>query len=133
MRSIICYFLFACCLNTGAIYAQNSGWYKGNLHTHSYWSDGDEYPEMILDWYKTNGYNFVALSDHNVLATGEKWIKVTRSKMYEDGFRKYLDKFGKDWVTYQVDSGRTRVKLKTYAEYKPLFEDREFLMLRSEE
>lgn len=103
------------------------------MHTHSYWSDGDEYPEMILDWYKANGYNFVALSDHNILATGEKWISVARSKMYEDGFRKYLDKFGKDWVTYRVDSGRTRVKLKTYAEYRPLFEDREFLMLRSEE
>ena len=27
-------------------------WYKGNLHTHSYWSDGDEFPEMIMNWYK---------------------------------------------------------------------------------
>ena len=33
-------------------------WWKGNLHTHSYWSDGDDYPEMIADWYKTNGYHF---------------------------------------------------------------------------
>ena len=22
-------------------------WFKGNLHTHSYWSDGDEFPEVI--------------------------------------------------------------------------------------
>ena len=28
-------------------------WYKGNLHTHTYWSDGDEFPEMVLDWYPT--------------------------------------------------------------------------------
>ena len=63
-------------------------WFKGNLHTHSYWSDGDEYPEMIMDWYKTNGYNFVALSDHNILADGEKWIKVVKSSMYQEGFRK---------------------------------------------
>jgi len=34
-------------------------WWKGNLHTHSLWSDGDDYPEMILDWYKTNGYHFM--------------------------------------------------------------------------
>ena len=27
-------------------------WFKGNLHTHSLWSDGDDYPEMIADWYK---------------------------------------------------------------------------------
>ena len=31
-------------------------WWKGNLHTHSFWSDGDDYPEMIVDWYKTAGY-----------------------------------------------------------------------------
>jgi len=48
-------------------------WFKGNLHTHSYWSDGDEFPEMIVDWYKTKGYDFLALSDHNVLAEGVKW------------------------------------------------------------
>ncbi len=29
-------------------------WFKGNLHTHSYWSDGDEFPEVIMDWYKSN-------------------------------------------------------------------------------
>ena len=27
-------------------------WYRGNMHTHSLWSDGDDYPEMIADWYK---------------------------------------------------------------------------------
>ncbi len=25
-------------------------WWKGNLHTHSLWSDGDEYPEVITEW-----------------------------------------------------------------------------------
>jgi hypothetical protein len=23
-------------------------WYKGNLHTHSLWSDGDDYPEINI-------------------------------------------------------------------------------------
>lgn len=108
-------------------------WYKGNLHTHSYWSDGDEYPEMIMDWYKTHGYQFVALSDHNILAEGEKWVKVIQSPMYEDGFAKYLEKFGSEWVTFTLDSGRTKVKLKTYVAYKPRFEDQNFLIIQSEE
>ncbi len=108
-------------------------WYKGNLHTHSYWSDGDEYPEMIMDWYKTNGYDFVALSDHNILADQEKWIKVTQSKLYEEGFSKYLEKYGADWVIYTSDSGRTKVRLRTYADYKSLFEDQNFLIIQSEE
>ena len=34
-------------------------WYKGNLHTHSLWSDGNDFPEMICDWYKTHGLSFL--------------------------------------------------------------------------
>ena len=30
-------------------------WWKGNLHTHSLWSDGDDFPEMIAEWYKQHG------------------------------------------------------------------------------
>lgn len=113
--------------------AQSQVWYKGNLHTHSYWSDGDEFPELIMDWYKNHGYQFIGLSDHNTLATGEKWKKIAKSKLYEDSFAKYLEKYGKDWVTHKIDSGRTLVKLKTLAEYRPLFEDKNFLIIPSEE
>ena len=38
-------------------------WQKGNLHTHSLWSDGDDFPEMIIQWYKDNDYQFLALSE----------------------------------------------------------------------
>ncbi|KXK25943.1 MAG: PHP domain-containing protein [Bacteroidetes bacterium OLB12] len=108
-------------------------WYKGNLHTHTYWSDGDEFPEMVLDWYKTNGYDFVALSDHNTLATDEKWKVIARSPLYEESFKKYLEKFGAEWVTYKTDTGRTQVKLKTFSEYKSKMESNDFLIIPSEE
>jgi predicted metal-dependent phosphoesterase TrpH len=108
-------------------------WYKGNLHTHTYWSDGDEYPEMVLDWYKTHGYDFIALSDHNTLSRDEKWVKVIKSGTYEQAFNEYLEKFGPDWVTYKVDSGRTQVKLKTFPEYKAKMEDKNFLIIPAEE
>ena len=42
-------------------------WYKGNLHAHSTKSDGDESPEMVANWYAEHGYDFLVLSDHNVL------------------------------------------------------------------
>jgi hypothetical protein len=108
-------------------------WFKGNLHTHTYWSDGDEFPEMVLDWYKSNGYDFVALSDHNTLATDEKWKVITKSPLYEESFQKYLDKFGADWVVYKTDTGRIQVKLKTHEEYKSKMEDSRFLVIPSEE
>jgi hypothetical protein len=112
---------------------ETSSWYKGNLHTHTYWSDGDEFPEMVLDWYKTKGYDFVALSDHNTMAHDEKWKVIVKSPLYEESFRKYLEKFGKDWVVYKNDTGRTQVKLKTFEEYKTKMEDDNFLIIPSEE
>ncbi|MFT4548647.1 MAG: histidinol phosphatase-like PHP family hydrolase [Verrucomicrobiales bacterium] len=46
-------------------------WFKGNTHIHTLWSDGNGFPKMIIDWYKTNEYDFIGMSDHNVLQDGE--------------------------------------------------------------
>ena len=107
-------------------------WYKGNLHTHSLWSDGDDYPEMIMKWYQEHGYHFVALTDHNILAVGDKWITVEDS-LDKAVFERYLDTFGTQWISF-TDSDTVKVKLKTLEEYRPLFEkEGEFLVLQSEE
>ncbi|MFH4964883.1 histidinol-phosphatase [Gaetbulibacter sp. M235] len=109
-------------------------WYKGNLHTHTYWSDGDEFPEVVLNWYKSNNYQFLALSDHNTIAEEEKWIQIPKDSIYQNAFKNYLEKYGKEWVTYKIDSGKTSVKLKTYNEYKGLTEEKgKFLVIHSEE
>ena len=42
-------------------------WFKGNLHTHTNKSDGDSSPEIVVDWYSNNKYDFLVLSDHNHL------------------------------------------------------------------
>ena len=86
---------------------KESKWYKGNLHTHSYWSDGDEFPEPILDWYKSQGYHFLSLTDHNTLAEGDKWIEIKADSIYQNAFKKYLDTYGSKWVEYKIDSGKT--------------------------
>ncbi len=109
-------------------------WYKGNLHTHSYWSDGDDFPERIMGWYKEQGYHFVALSDHNIFAEGEKWITLREDSIYQKGFEDYVAEYGEDWVEYEEDNGTKRVRLKTFEEYVPLFEEKErFIMIPSEE
>ena len=109
-------------------------WFKGNLHTHSYWSDGDEFPEVIMEWYKSNGYQFVALSDHNILAQGEKWVTISDDTLYQTAFGNYLEQYGSDWVNHKTDTGGFQVQLKTYEEYKSLFEeDQKFLIIQSEE
>ncbi len=42
-------------------------WLKGNTHTHTLESDGDSPPEVVARWYKDHGYDFLVISDHNVL------------------------------------------------------------------
>lgn len=131
-------FILSIVLGIHQNYAQNAdaqkSWYKGNLHAHSYWSDGDDFPEMIMDWYKKNGYHFTVLSDHNTLQEGDKWIKISNKTYLQQGFENYLQKYGEDWVTYKMDSaGGIHVKLKTLKEYAPLFNDKNFLILPSEE
>lgn len=109
-------------------------WYKGNLHTHSYWSDGNDYPEMIMRWYKDQDYDFVALSDHNILAEDKKWKDIRKESPHEKTFRNYLDIFGDEWVEYEENEDHFRVRLKTLEEYRTLFEeDGTFLIIKSEE
>lgn len=130
------YLLFSLFILFSACKEKQAGvrWYKGNLHTHSFWSDGDDFPEMIMDWYKKNGYQFVALTDHNILAEGVKWIGMAEDTMYRNAFARYLAKYGEDWVNYREDSGRLSIQLKTLEEYRPLFEKEEqFLIIQSEE
>jgi len=121
-------FVFSCSKSTDA------KWYKGNLHTHSYWSDGNDFPEMIMKWYKEQGYDFVALSDHNILAEGEKWIEIRKGADREQSFRNYLEIYGDNWVEFEELDELYRIKLKTLKEYRTLFEgEGNFLIIKSEE
>ncbi len=108
-------------------------WWKGNLHTHSYWSDGDDYPEMIMDWYKTRGYHFMALSDHNILAEGDTLINPANKSSGRVAFQKYQARFGEE-VVWKVEGADTLVRLKTLDEYRPMFEEEgSFLIIQAEE
>lgn len=135
MRTIFLLLLFfSFFLHTIPSEAQEERYYKGNLHTHSYWSDGDEFPEMIMEWYKNKGYDFVALSDHNTIAEGEKWKTISKDSLYQAAFLQYLEKYGEDWVQYRKDSTGTHVKLKALSEFRFLFEeDEKFMIFHAEE
>jgi hypothetical protein len=110
-------------------------YWKGNLHTHSFWSDGDDYPEMIADWYKRHGYHFLALSDHNVLAEGERWIDLDPAKPVRAlATAKYRKRFSEFWVEQRERDGKTQVRLKPLAEYRSLLEEpARFALLPAEE
>jgi hypothetical protein len=107
-------------------------YWKGNLHTHSFWSDGDDFPEMIADWYRRHGYHFLTLSDHNVLSEGERWLNVTEDR--EVSLKKYLARFGAAWVEQRKKPEGTQVRLKPLAEFRSTLEEPgRFLLIPGEE
>ena len=109
-------------------------WWKGNLHTHTFWSDGDDYPDMVADWYKSRGYHFLAFSDHNTLQVSNKWTAVSTNRTSQEALRKYLARFGEKQVERRDDKGKMQVRLKRFDEMSKQFnEPNKFLLIQSQE
>lgn len=108
-------------------------WWKGNLHTHSLWSDGDDFPEMIAEWYRAKGYHFLALSDHNTLSNKQRFVAADSPKVAA-ALPRYLEKFGPAWVEVRNGDSRSEVRLKMLSEFRAKLEQPDrFLMIQSEE
>ena len=111
---------------------------KATCTHHSLWSDGDQFPEMIGAWYQENGYNFLALSDHNVLSKGVRWMSLKKivARSDEGVLQRYQQKYGEDWVETRTNekSGDVEVRLKPLDEFRGLVErDDQFIMIPGEE
>ena len=78
-------------------------WFKGNIHTHTTESDGDDTPENVVRWYRRHGYDFLVLSDHNHLTLFE----------YAEGRRRFKRPLmvpGEE-VTLSIHEGRTPIHI----------------------
>ena len=111
-------------------------WYKGNLHTHTLWSDGNHFPEMVVDWYASRDYDFLALTEHNIVADHDKWM--ANDLVVRRGGRRaladYRKRFGTDWVEQREVDGKLEVRLKKLDEVRTRFEDHDsFLLIAAEE
>lgn len=105
-------------------------WWKGNLHTHTLWSDGDDYPEQVVGWYRDHDYQFLALSDHNIFQEGQRWIDATNNAGGARALEKYLKQYGTSWVELRTKEGKREVRLKPLSEFRALFErPDEFLLI----
>ncbi len=48
-------------------FSSPGGWLRGNLHTHTNRSDGKQPMQEVVDRYHSLGYDFLMISDHDVL------------------------------------------------------------------
>ena len=96
-------------------------WFKGNLHCHSYWSDGRAFPDQAICDYRDAGFDFCAITDHNRLeADCDVWRKVEAE---ETGWpptvgRANFDLYRAEFphAEWRERDGATEVRLQTPAE-----------------
>jgi hypothetical protein len=109
-------------------------WWKGNLHTHSLWSDGDEFPELAIEWYKSHGYNFLAMTDHNVVPDEVRWMGVAEAEERGAGLERVRQVMGEAWIETRQVGDTLQVRLRTPSEIAPWFEEPgRFLLVPGEE
>jgi hypothetical protein len=111
-------------------------WYRGNTHTHTLWSDGDGAPEAVTQWYKEHGYQFLVLSDHNVIAEAEKWFPVSddkASRLTPERLAGLVERFGAE-VDVREKDGKREMRLKRLEELRRRYEEEgRFLLIKGEE
>ncbi|MDO5309848.1 MAG: twin-arginine translocation signal domain-containing protein [Planctomycetia bacterium] len=125
--------------------ASTKRWYKGNLHMHNQWSDGNVLPEVAVDWYKSHGYNFICPSDHNTFQSADLrfqsfgshpkmteemtkefegetslWKPISCDAVVNKLDRKFVvaaqEQFGKDAIAIREVGGLTFVRMKPFDE-----------------
>jgi hypothetical protein len=110
-------------------------WYRGNIHTHTLWSDGDDYPEMVALWYKEHGYDFLSFSDHNTILRQEHWIEAFKEESAQKAYDKLKTRFPEGWIEERTnDEGSREIRLKTFDEIVKKIDSRgRFLLIQGEE
>lgn len=138
---VACMMLPALALCAGAVAAEKKGtaqqWYKGDIHCHTLWSDGNSFPEWTVDWYQSHGFQFLALTDHNTFQEGERWVKVGPKKgkglVSQESYDKAKEKFGAQMVE-QTSGTQKVVRLKTFEPLSQQFNvPGKFLLIPGEE
>jgi predicted metal-dependent phosphoesterase TrpH len=120
-------------VTTGSVTTADS-WWRGNTHTHTLWSDGDDFPEAVAEWYKQNGYQFLAITDHNTLAAEERSFRVPPQGEGREAYTKYRERFGAEWVEERLAGDTLMVRLRRFPEYRGRVEQPgRFILVAGEE
>jgi predicted metal-dependent phosphoesterase TrpH len=113
-------------------------WYRGNTHCHSIWSDGREFPEVVVDEYKKLGYDFLVCTDHSTTQTGERWVELVNKdgkvRVSDEAIERCRNRFGKDAVEIRQRDGKKEVKARPFDQTRKLLEEPgKFLLIQGEE
>ena len=90
---------------------RNSGnQFKGNIHMHTTISDGSVCREEAIRQYRSNGYDFIAITDHRKPGPTE-FIKGDPDAVSEYEKRDFLIMSGAEWDTGSNYPGDGRISI----------------------
>jgi len=95
-------------------------WYPGNLHAHTYHSDGSKSLAEVVERAEAQGFSFLALTDHNSVLTHHEFAEVGRAhpKFLLLCGEEFTSPYGHaniigmragEWFDFRVDSGDGRL------------------------
>ena len=117
---------FAAFGGRAAALLEGKRWFRGVLHCHSIWSDGRAFPEESVEWYRSHGYHFLSLTDHNVFQDDKNvWVKAHKKFGWKKPTQDIVDRYLKAYANAEVrhdESGEISVRLRTYEELKRRYE-----------
>lgn len=71
LKTVRSLFLCFCLAATANAQQIQPSWFKGNTHTHTLNSDGDSAPDDVVRWYRQHGYDFLFITDHDMVTNVE--------------------------------------------------------------
>ena len=92
--------IFLFCLNviTTISFSQNGNWYKGDLHSHSRYSDGSSSVSSIIANAESKGFTFYVLTDHDKTYTSNPGNPIHwKDTAYHSN--KMILLYGTEWTT----------------------------------
>lgn len=101
--------------STKPVFAATGQWYKGDLHAHSFYSDGDSSVPDVVGMAEALGFDFFALTDHDVNMNGTPthWSDPAYTS------EKLTLLYGVEWTT---DKGHANVWAAAPFDYSELWE-----------
>lgn len=104
--------------------------YRGQFHTHTYWSDGRAFPEQAIRFYRERGYDFLGISDHNQYDSGRKVRTIGGRDISPAIFEAYKAEFPDMVETVTTAKGELAAVLSPMSKLRKRFErPGEFLLL----
>ena len=102
--------------STAQMLTLSGGWVKTALHVHTYWSDGDDFAEVIIEKLAERGYDAAFVTDHSYAHIFDDHWRVLRPPHGEAALAGYRDRFPGLVIT-RDNSGETEVLMRKQSEY----------------